>query len=980
MAPRAFGALLAFAAALLFATALAGGLVPSLVPGWWDGHPIVNGQVRELKVIHVGLLEATGCNLGEQVQCEPLDLGHNLEPVSYGELGALGIGTLTMLLLAISAWKIGDRRKFLGKLALFEVVVIGGGAAAVFFLRGPDLNVQVRLGLPASVGFFAAVAGCGAGFIASVIAMRLEPEPLRLKSSEPRMPHPQQHQPAFDVRELLRDSQQRIGPMPASPGGPLAGPSGPLGGLGGPTTPSGGHVHGVQPLFETAPQLRPLYDLHNAGAQPNPMAPPLPSRAPTPMGAEQVRSILGFPTPPPLEAVTPATRTTYDDAGDSAAAHVPVAAFGAEPYIPPRSIERTEDIPRERDSFEPMPTPPNRNARPGTNVRKAAAAVGGPVRGSRPSVPPRITGSSRPTISAPVPPMPSQHTEPPGSSTAVEIDTEAKAKALAARERPSEQAMTLPVERSSASEWQRGGAGADETDESVIAPPLPRADHPTDENAYVPPGDSTAETRVPESFEELETRDAKKFTEEELAAARTEIGPFGQPMRASREAPTHAVSERASSELPTRASPKVDLEMPTEPPVVVDALAHGESPARAEREPAPPALDQTLDRDDDIAPPPKPASAHAPPPPPGPRPRPTPPPRATPPTAPPPSRQRRVSGAPPPTNAAAVPVASFAIAPSAANPLPSARNGKPTEPPAPLLPKSEPVAASSSAPTSPSSPAAPSPPPAPTPPPASPPIASMPKGALPSIAKPSVPLPRILKPSVPPPASKFSGISTKNPLEPKAPFMPSNLAAAASANKASTSSTPAPFATIPSPFAKHPSTPAHEAVTRPAPSSSEHEAPTVASSKPAQDAKLGEAPTVLARFGVAEPDSNEGATVKLGEPSTRAPEPGSTKPSEAAVRQPEGKSAVAKELAAANTTAPVRPTPPPRASEPRSPDPTRSTGPNVPISTAPSSLPPPKQAPQVTSGPTPACPQCEAPMAWVEEHLRFYCASCRMYF
>jgi len=123
------------------------------------------------------------------------------------------------------------------------------------------------------------------------------------------------------------------------------------------------------------------------------------------------------------------------------------------------------------------------------------------------------------------------------------------------------------------------------------------------------------------------------------------------------------------------------------------------------------------------------------------------------------------------------------------------------------------------------------------------------------------------------------------------------------------------------------------------------------------------------RFGAAEPDSNEGATVKKSEPS---------------VRQPEGKSAVAKEIAAAKaepparTTPPVRPTPLPRGVNPAPT--TRSTGANVPISTAPSSLPPPKQAPQVTSGPTPACPQCEAPMAWVEEHLRFYCASCRMYF
>jgi hypothetical protein len=962
MASRAFGALLALVAALLFATALAGALVPSIVPGWWDGHPIVDGKVRELKVIHVGLLDASGCNLGEEVKCEPLDLNHRLEPLSYGELGALGVGALTMLLLAMSVWKIGDRRKLLGKLALFEVAVIGGGAAAIFFIRGPDLDVQIRLGLPANIGLFAAIAGCGAGFLASVIAMRVEPEPLRLKSSEPRLPHPQQHQPAFDVRELLRDSQQRIAPVPPSPGGPLAGPSGPLGGQ--MQAPSGSHVHGAQPLFETAPQLRPLYDLHNAGAQPNPHAPPLPARAPTPMPPDQVRQILGFPTPPPLEAVTPPTRGHgYDDHGDSAAAHVPVAAFGAEPYVPPappRSIERTEDIPRERDSYDPMPatpfteptTPPNRHARPGTNIRKAAAAVGGPARASRPSVPPRITGTHRPTISAPVPPMPSLGGEPPESSTSVEIDAEAKARAQAARERPSEQAMTLPVERSSAKDWQRdalvGGGGADPTDESVIAAPLPRADHPTDESAFVPAAESTAETQAPESFEELETRDARKFSEDELANAHTELGPFGKP------------PPRASSELPTKASPKVEIELPTAPardskPVIVDALARGESPARAQREAAPPAPDQTMDRDDDVAPPPPPANS----PPPLASTPPAPPARAaksaTTPPSPPPARQRRVSGAPAPTNAAAVPVASFAVAPSAANPLP--RNGKPTEPPAPLQPKSAPVTA----------PMAAAAPPAAEPAPASissAPIASVPKGTLPSIAKPNVPLPRTLKPSVPPPASKFSGISTKNPSEPK-PFMPSNLAAAASANKASTASTPAPFATIPSPFAKPASTATHEAVTRPAATPSEHEAPTVASSKPGLDAKLGEAPTVPARigeaptvparFGAGEPDSNEGATVRKSEP---------------AVRQPEGKSAVAKELAAAKEP-PARPTPQPT---------TRSTGANVPISTAPTSLPPPKTAPQVSSGPTPACPQCEAPMAWVEEHLRFYCASCRMYF
>src|SRR3569833_247435 len=358
MAPRAFGALLALVAALLCATALAGALAPSIVPGWWDGHPTVDGKVRELKVIHVGLLEASGCNLGEEVKCQPLDINHRLEPVSYGELGARGRGALTLLLLAVSAWKVGDRRKLLAKLALLEVVVIGGGAAAIFFIRGPDLNVPNRLGLPVNLGLFAAIGGCGAGFLAGLLATRIEPEPLRLKSSDPRLPHPQHQQPAFDVRELLPGNPHQMTPMPVHAGATHVEYAGPLGGP--MQEPAGGHVHGAQPLFETAPQLRPLYDLHNAGAQPNPAAPQLPMRAPTPMPPEQVRNILGFPTPPPLEAVTPPTRgAAYAERGDSAAAHVPVA-FGAEPYVPtepPRSIERTEDIPLERDSYDPMPPP-----------------------------------------------------------------------------------------------------------------------------------------------------------------------------------------------------------------------------------------------------------------------------------------------------------------------------------------------------------------------------------------------------------------------------------------------------------------------------------------------------------------------------------------------------------------------------------------------------------------------------------------------
>jgi hypothetical protein len=48
--------------------------------------------------------------------------------------------------------------------------------------------------------------------------------------------------------------------------------------------------------------------------------------------------------------------------------------------------------------------------------------------------------------------------------------------------------------------------------------------------------------------------------------------------------------------------------------------------------------------------------------------------------------------------------------------------------------------------------------------------------------------------------------------------------------------------------------------------------------------------------------------------------------------------------------------------------------------TAAPDLPLPRDSEAASTGPSPACPQCEAPMAWVEAHLRFFCRSCKMYF
>ena len=82
------------------------------------------------------------------------------------------------------------------------------------------------------------------------------------------------------------------------------------------------------------------------------------------------------------------------------------------------------------------------------------------------------------------------------------------------------------------------------------------------------------------------------------------------------------------------------------------------------------------------------------------------------------------------------------------------------------------------------------------------------------------------------------------------------------------------------------------------------------------------------------------------------------------------------------------PLPLPRTKPPSLPPPVRppatpsGTGP-APRIAAPEPSIAPKAAPPPTTtsaaGPVPACPQCDAPTIWNEEHLRFFCRSCRIY-
>jgi hypothetical protein len=449
MAPRAFGALLALVAALLFMASLAGAIAPTKVPAWWDGHPTVNGKTFEHKAIHVGLLGATGCNLGENVTCDPLETGALLQPIGIAELAALGILTLTTFALLVSIWRIGERRKGLGRVVVVEVL-IAAAIAGAWFAVGPEIKAGTAMvSVPIGFGMYAFGGGAAGALIAGLLARIVEREPLRLKTSKrmPAPPPPLEPLTAFDVRELAqapRPSQPAIPPTPAYSAiptplpGPLPAPAGtgPHAPIGhrpampntGPHAPINPHIappppppqQPAQPLFDHAPQLRPLYDMANVGVVPAPPPPKLPERPPTPVPRASLAETSEFPksTPkPPPPAATPPARTK--------AASLP----------PMRQV-----------------APPS---------RQGNAAPERPV-------------SKQPTIAHAIPPMPSmvpaRAETDPEPSTAVEIDAEAKAKWQAAQARKTPAPTSPPPPAHAATDTDQNPVASDLTDPVEIRP------------------------------------------------------------------------------------------------------------------------------------------------------------------------------------------------------------------------------------------------------------------------------------------------------------------------------------------------------------------------------------------------------------------------------------------------------------------------------------------------------------------------------
>jgi len=281
-------------------------LALSLAISWWSGHPTLDGKHFDRKTANIGLISADQCNYadGEENECKHLSVGGSLAINKFIELGLIGVLALSLLLLALT-----------GKKGFAKVVMVAAAAAAVMsiilLILGPDLKTGKSESMPIGVGFIVFALGTGLAIATGVIAMLPARPSMRMPLSASGFPAPLSSSPfpapgGFDVQalfaeEALHPSSHNPGPMmgrPQGPGGALPGPAGPL------VPPSG-----PQPLFQSAPQLRPLYEV-NGGGFPPPGQPTFPTRPPTPMPHTAVNAAFGLdlpplPVPPPLEPMAP---------------------------------------------------------------------------------------------------------------------------------------------------------------------------------------------------------------------------------------------------------------------------------------------------------------------------------------------------------------------------------------------------------------------------------------------------------------------------------------------------------------------------------------------------------------------------------------------------------------------------------------------------------------------------------------------------
>ncbi|MDB4958925.1 MAG: hypothetical protein JWO36_6494 [Myxococcales bacterium] len=381
MASRAIGALLALVAAMLFLVSLLSPVVTTSVPAWFDGHPIVDGKERVIQDVHVGPFGAAGCN---EHGCSTIDgVSTPFRIIGFAEGAVVGLGALFALLLALAAWRLSDRRKTVAVGALVVAICCAGGAVALI-VQGPEIKASQHVEIPIGVGFFLFGGAVIAIGVASAVTLAARPQPLRLRTSAKLPPYTA---PAPDVRQIVRDQHDSLRPAARGPEPRL-----------GAHNPSESPVS--QPLFEAAPQLRPLYEAQGTGTPPVPHV-MLPTRAPTPIPRASVGQIAGLPTPlpyaktdlaDPVTPKSPALPFAKTDLADSRAARSPT--------LPPAPVRATTPSSAPRaGSSAPRSNPPTT---PPDSFREKSPAI---PRSNPPTTPPDSFREKSPSIPPSNPPM-----------------------------------------------------------------------------------------------------------------------------------------------------------------------------------------------------------------------------------------------------------------------------------------------------------------------------------------------------------------------------------------------------------------------------------------------------------------------------------------------------------------------------------------------------------------------------------------------
>jgi len=284
------GTIVALVAAVLLAVAIA-------TPGWWSGNPTINDQFLNRKAAHIGLITAKQCNFadGADTECKHLAVAGTLGILKFVQLGVTGALALSLIGFGIAR----ARRKGFSKLVMLTVVA-ATVSSVVMLVVGPELKSGATTSMPIGYSFIMFFVGSALGIASGVLGLLpprapRPPPPMWSAPMQQAMPSQPQQPPAFDVQALLAEDALRpaaLGPEPMlgkphSPGGMLPGPAGPL------VPPSG-----PQPLFNAAPQLRPLYETTGGSVPPAP-AVQFPVRGPTPMPQAAVSALVGNDTPSP---------------------------------------------------------------------------------------------------------------------------------------------------------------------------------------------------------------------------------------------------------------------------------------------------------------------------------------------------------------------------------------------------------------------------------------------------------------------------------------------------------------------------------------------------------------------------------------------------------------------------------------------------------------------------------------------------------